>query len=300
MSIHQNPLAYLLGLEGVALHKAFAGAYDEAFTPARIAEIRGFLGTDDPFGHAVDVAPLSTVAGYDGWAPDYDNPDNGLFAIEERHVWPILDRLPVGATVDIACGTGRHAGYLAALGHEVRGFDISPRMLDAARINHPSLTFELADVRDLPLSDASVDNVVCALALAHVEDLRPVFTEAARVLRPGGRFVVSDTRGHFIGSERYPLVQEDPDGNVGYMLGWRHSTVKYLQALLEAGFGVRKVLEPVRPEPVVHPDAPRLPPEPGLPPNVWALHAWVPEAANAAKRDDPVLIIWDLDLTASA
>jgi hypothetical protein len=42
-TIHQHPLAYLLGLEGVALMRAFAGEYDRAFTEARIEEIRGLL-----------------------------------------------------------------------------------------------------------------------------------------------------------------------------------------------------------------------------------------------------------------
>ncbi len=35
---------------------------------------------------------------------------------------------------------------------------------------------------------------------------------------------------------------------------------------------------------------------PELPPNIWELHAWAAQAANAAKRDDPALIVWDLEL----
>ncbi|MDQ2789573.1 MAG: SAM-dependent methyltransferase, partial [Actinomycetota bacterium] len=41
--LHQHPLAYLLGLEGVALMRAFAGEYDRAFTEARFADIRRLL-----------------------------------------------------------------------------------------------------------------------------------------------------------------------------------------------------------------------------------------------------------------
>lgn len=64
--LHQHPLAYLLGLEGVALMRAFAGEYDRAFTEARFAEIRRLLDHADELGPGVDVPPLPVAAGYDG------------------------------------------------------------------------------------------------------------------------------------------------------------------------------------------------------------------------------------------
>lgn len=296
-SIYQHPLAYLVGLEGVALLKAFAGEFDREFTEARLAEVRALLDAGASLGNGVDVPPLATADGYDGWAPHYDSPDNGIFAIEEGYINPILDSLPVGRVIDAACGTGRHAAYLAKLGHTVQGFDTSPGMLAIAREKVPDARFERADLCALPVPTASADALVCALALAHVEDLRPVFAEAARVLRPGGRFIVSDTRGHFVGSPLYPLIEWDVNDNYGYMAGWRHSTVEYVRAALARGFKIRDVHEPLRPTPTADPTEPPTPVEhPDLPPNIWELHAWAAEAANAAKRDDPVLIIWDLEL----
>lgn len=296
-SIHQHPLAYLIGLEGVALMKAFAGEFDRAFTEARLAEVRALLDAGDALGTGVDVPPLDTAAGYDGWAPHYDCPDNGIFVMEEAWVRPILDSLPVGSVVDAACGTGRHTAYLAGLGHAVQGFDVSPGMLAVAKEKLPGVRFEQADVCALPVPSASADAVVCTLALAHVEDLGPVFAEAARVLRPGGRFVISDTRGHFVGSPLYPLVEWDVHDDFGYLPTWRHSTVEYLRAVLASRFRVRDVQEPLRPGPTVDPSEPAESVQhPDLPPNIWELHPWAPEAANAAKRDDPALIVWDLEL----
>jgi hypothetical protein len=53
----------------------------------------------------------------------------------------------------------------------------------------------------------------------------------------------------------------------------------------------------LRPGPTVDPAEPAEPVEhPDRPPNIWELHPWAPEAANAAKRDDPALIVWDLEL----
>jgi SAM-dependent methyltransferase len=47
----------------------------------------------------------------------------------------MLDDLPVGIALDVACGTGRHARYLAELGHRVIGVDSAPAMLDRAATN---------------------------------------------------------------------------------------------------------------------------------------------------------------------
>jgi len=63
--------------------KAFAGGFDRAFTEARLAEVRSLLDAGDALGTGVDVPPLDTADGYDGWAPRYDSPDNGIFVMEE-------------------------------------------------------------------------------------------------------------------------------------------------------------------------------------------------------------------------
>ncbi len=82
---------------------------------------------------------------------------------------------------------------------------------------------------------------------------------------------------------------------------WRHSTVEYLRAALASGFKVRDVEEPTRPSDTVDVgEQPTLVEHPDLPPDIWALHPWAAEAANAAKRNDPALIIWDFELEASS
>lgn len=298
-TIHQHPLAYLLGVQGVALMKAFAGEFDADFTAARIAEVRRLLDAAEALGPGVDVPPMATHRAYDGWAPTYDDPGNGIFAIEEPPVRALLDGFPVGVAVDAACGTGRHAAYLTARGHTVHGFDTSPAMLALARDKVPCATFAEADLRSLPVPAGSADLVVCALALAHVEDLASVFAEFARVLRPGGHVVVSDTRGHFTGSRLYPLVKWDVDDRCGYIPTWRHTTSEYLEAALPHGFLVRHCHEQMRGGPMTDAEAepePRSTEYPDDPPDIWSLHTWAPAATNAAYRDAPSLLVWDFEL----
>lgn len=294
--IHLHPLAYLLGLEGVALMRAFAGEYDAGYARARIAEARALLDRADELGDGVEVPPLTAARGYDGWAPSYDSPDNPLFEMDEAVLLPWLrglrEGLAPGVAVDVACGTGRYAAHLAELGFEVSGYDASPGMLALAEAKVPGATFGLAPMDALPLPDASADVVVNTLALSHVRDLAPVFAEAARVLRPGGHLLVSDVRGYFVGSDRTPLPARDPEGNVGYLPSWHHPTSAYLQAALASGLVARRCEEP-RYE--VWEDEPATYDDPGTPPSIWALHTWAPAAAAAVMSERRCLVVWDFE-----
>jgi SAM-dependent methyltransferase len=300
--IYQHPLAYLLGLEGVALLRAFSGAYDREFTLERIREIRGLLDSADKLGEGIEASPITTREGYARWAPFYDESPNQLLDLEQPIVRAILDGLPIGVALDAACGTGRHSAYLAELGHEVIGVDTSPEMLALARDKVPAGEFHEADLHDLPLADDSVDLVVCAIALSHVPDLAPVFAELVGVLRPGGHLVISDSRG-WIGDIGLPLVRVAPDGGFVYMPVWSRLASDYIGAALPLGLELRECEEPRRPSPLLADDGTDLydnspPPEhvPGEPPNIWALHPFATAATNAAWRGNPAAIVLHFQL----
>ena len=97
--IYQHPLAYLLGLEGIALLRAFSGDYDREFTLARFQEMRTLLESQDALGAGIEARPISTREGYDSWAPSYDGQSNQLLEIEQPIVREILDGL-VGVALE--------------------------------------------------------------------------------------------------------------------------------------------------------------------------------------------------------
>jgi SAM-dependent methyltransferase len=299
--VYQHPLAYLLGLEGVALLRAFSGDYDRAFTDARFTEIRMLLDSVDKLGEGVDTHVLATRDGYNSWSEDYDEPGNGLIDLEQPLVWKILDALPAGVALDAACGTGRHAAHLASLGHRVIGVDCSPGMLAKARDKIPSGEFYEGDLHQLPVPDNHLDVVVCALALTHVLDLQPVLAEFARVLRTGGHLVISESPGLMTGGIGFPLVKPGPDGDPGLILNRPHRTSDYLAAALPLGLQVRHCEEPRLGYPLVDPDdkPPESPVPISGPPDIWSLHCWAAAASNAAYRDQPVAIIWDFQLASA-
>ncbi len=217
------------------------GSLDERV--AEVAEIAARIG-EPPFADVRELPTRGTVAGYAGWAASYDHePDNDTIAVEEPAVRALLDDLPPGPVLDGACGTGRHAAYLVAAGREVTGVDASPEMLARARGRLPAVELLEGDLAALPVPDATFAGAVCALALAHLPDMGPALAELSRVLRPGGRLVVSNP---------HPLATG--------VLGWRavytgggqrltipeypHLHSDYVKGFAAAGLEVRRLIEP--------------------------------------------------------
>ncbi|MEQ4718626.1 methyltransferase domain-containing protein [Nonomuraea sp. B19D2] len=294
--IYEHPLAYLHGVEGIALMRSFTGEFDREFVDARIAEIRRLIDDEILAGAAVEVARVDTAEGYRIWSKTYDRP-NSAFDFDEPIVGEILDALPVGVALDAACGTGRVAASLAARGYQVFGVDSSVDMLARARERVPRGEFLIGDLYDLPIPDNAVDVVVCSLALTHVPSLQPVMAEFARVLRPGGHLVTSDIHPEGVARGMIPLVHT-ADGQPGRIASHRHLIGDYVRAALAEGLQVRRCEEPRH----LKGDTPDDSPPAQVPPTAeamepwaerpWCLSALAPEAAEAANGDVPAMVIW--------
>ena len=97
------------------------------------------------------------------------------------------------AVLDCATGTGDLAiAFAHAVGSEGRvvGTDFVAEMLTVARVKAPAITFEVADVTNLPYGDASFDVASISFGIRNVGDPEKGIAEMSRVLRPGGRVVV--------------------------------------------------------------------------------------------------------------
>ena len=107
-----------------------------------------------------------------------------------------------GDAADLGCGPGDLVLELARLapGLHITGIDLAPEMLAqaAARAEESGVgdrvAFRLGDARQIPFQDGSLDLVISTFSLHHWSSPRAVFDEIARVLRPGGAFVIFDLR----------------------------------------------------------------------------------------------------------
>ena len=171
-----------------------------------------------------------------------------------------LKRVPEGANLGLGCGNpvalaslkesetvldlGSGAGldcFLAvkkvgAKG-KVIGVDMTPEMIDKARGNaqkegYENIEFRLGEIENLPVSDESIDIVISNCVINLSPDKRRVFDETFRVLRSGGRLMVSDI---VLLKELPDFIKNSPQAYVGCISGAIMKD-EYLGAIKAAGF----------------------------------------------------------------
>jgi ubiquinone/menaquinone biosynthesis C-methylase UbiE len=110
----------------------------------------------------------------------------------------LLDKItPDDEVLDMGCGTGRFTIPIAGRAKRTTGLDICPNMIAQARGKADPLSLDInfkeADMANMPFEDNSFDVVTSMVALMHIslEERQKVFCEASRVLRPGGRMIIS-------------------------------------------------------------------------------------------------------------
>jgi len=130
---------------------------------------------------------------FDTIAPRYDLVNRLMtFGLDQRWRRRAVRRLglPRGSfVVDLGCGTGDLCRALVDAGHRAVGVDLSFGMLDRARTTTPLIQ---GDALRLPLAPGTVDGAVSGFALRNFVDLGSLFSELARVVRPGGRISLLD------------------------------------------------------------------------------------------------------------
>jgi len=136
--------------------------------------------------------PVTTArSGYGEWAAHYEETvavelDRRLLDSIGSVNWPT-----VGAVADLACGTGRMGVFLSQHGvGPIDGVDITPEMLELAREKRLYRSLEIRDVADTDLPSSSYDLCTLILADEHLAAVEPVYREAARLLAPGGSFIL--------------------------------------------------------------------------------------------------------------
>jgi SAM-dependent methyltransferase len=167
-------------------------------------------------------------ARYDGLAEWYDS-----FVREEGSRWTrsagdllveLVGRGP-GRCLDLGCGGGLFVPLLAEHEWRVTGVDLSADQLQIARQRVGAVTEELvqADAQALPFEDASFDAVVAMLVHTDIDRYDLAVSEAARVLKPGGRFVHVGTHPCFVS----PVARASEDGRLQLFSGYHETRLAF-------------------------------------------------------------------------
>ena len=159
-----------------------------------------------------------------------------------------LASLKEGETVlDLGSGAGFDC-FLAAqkVGENGRviGVDMTPEMIDKARENakkgdYENVEFRIGEIENLPAADSSVDVVISNCVINLSSDKERVFQEAFRVLKPGGRLMISDI---VLTKELPGFIMNSIEAYIGCVSG---AVLKdeYLKLIANAGFGDVNVVE---------------------------------------------------------
>ncbi|MGW4501083.1 class I SAM-dependent methyltransferase [Micromonospora sp. NPDC004336] len=211
---------------------------------------------------------------YDGFAESYAREnESGLFnAHYER---PAMLRLAGDVhgrrILDAGCGSGPLFEALRARGAVVTGFDASPAMVELARKRlGEDADLRVADLgQPLPFDDGAFDDVVASLVLHYLRDWKAPLSELRRVLRPGGRLLLSVNHPRVLeasdpGADYFSVTEYSDEYTFGderaVLTFWHRPLHAMSDAFTEAGFRIAVISEPP-----FAPDTPRelLPPELG-------------------------------------
>jgi SAM-dependent methyltransferase len=202
-------------------------------------------------------------AQYDGWAEAFareaeDNPFNAHY--DRPAVLRLAGDVRGARVLDAACGPGIYAEELIAGGAAVAGFDVSGEMVELARarLGDRAQIIQADLAGPLPFADDAFDLVVCALAIHYVRDALAPLREFHRVLRPGGRAVLStqhpaadwlrkggsyfDVREETDVWEGGEFTREDGSFTVRF---WRRPLTVLCADAAAAGFYIERLVEPV-------------------------------------------------------
>jgi arsenite methyltransferase len=178
-----------------------------------------------------------------------------------------LKAVPEGANLGLGCGNpvalaslkegetvldlGSGAGFdcfLAASkvggGGRVIGVDMTPEMVGKARSNavkgnYTNVEFRLGEIENLPAADHSVDAVISNCVINLSVEKRRVFTEAFRVLKPGGRLMVSDI---VLLKELPDVVKNSIEAYIGCLSGAALKD-EYIRTIKAAGFEDVRIID---------------------------------------------------------
>ena len=147
---------------------------------------------------------------YEAFARDYEH-DRWLSELDSL----VRSHSLIGRKVlDVACGTGRSLRPLLAMGYDVIGCDVSPRMLEEARRQSPGVRLHLADVRELPFL-GRFDWITCLNDVVNymltARDLQMALQSMGRLLGPKGllTFDVNSLREHRDGFASTFVVEDE-------------------------------------------------------------------------------------------
>lgn len=188
------------------------------------------------------------------WAHRIREGMGGRVHLHDASIYELLPP-PGGLTLDLGCGEGRLTRELSSRGYDVVGVDASTALVDEARAVDPDGRYDVASIDALPFEDGAAQLAVCVNVLPHVEDMHAAAAEVARVLAPGGAFLIgtihpvaqagthSEETGELRVTDYWDREREAVPLGEHTVHHVRRTIEDYLTTLLGAGFALAALRE---------------------------------------------------------
>lgn len=190
---------------------------------------------------------LAPTEAYRRWARDYGDEPNAFQQLEAEAMGRQLRGIEGLDVLDLGCGKARLARQMLRAGaRRAVAADLVLAMHtqgSSPEIGDRQPLRAVAPTHPLPFRDACFDLVVCALVLGHVRDLEAALEEMARVLRPGGRLLISDF--HPYATLRGFARTFDDSGTTHAVTQHAHLFSDYVRVLVRCRLRIESLEEPL-------------------------------------------------------
>lgn len=205
---------------------------------------------------------------FDGYRKLRENPGAANSIVEKPALFSLLPNLTDKTVLDLGCGYGENCKEFAKKGaRKVVGVDISEKMLDVANAErmHENVSFMRMSMNDLSGIHDTYDVVLSSLAVHYIEDFDSLLQSIYRVLNDKGFLIFSQEHPFTTALINNEYWSKDPDGSILHynltnysvpgerrtywfvenVLKYHRSFSSIINSLIQAGFVIEKVLEPV-------------------------------------------------------
>jgi malonyl-CoA O-methyltransferase len=192
------------------------------------------------------IRSLSPREGYDLWARSYHAEANPIKKMSDDFISEQLPTLTEKHVLDAGCGPGKFCVIATEQGASfVRGIDLSPAMIEEARKNCPTATFECADLLDASVESNQYDVVICGLVIGHVENHKPVLEKLAGALKKGGMLIITDFHPYQTMMKAKRTFTDSHSGKTFEVKHTLHKLDEYFALLRNAGLRLEVFKEPL-------------------------------------------------------
>lgn len=184
--------------------------------------------------------------GYGRWAASYQEEVNPIKANSDRLIEKWFPDVRNKAVLDAGCGTGRFCTLAEERGAStITGIDLSSEMIAVARKHATKTEFICGDLNAISIPMESFDLVLCALVLAHCEELAKPLSNLCQSVRPDGVLLITDFHPFLSLQNARRTFRDKAAGKTFEIQHYVHSLGEYFSNLPRFGLSMEELEEPI-------------------------------------------------------